>query len=223
MLSTLLILTDAVREDGTILTRPLKAPIFIAGLPRSGRTCLHGLLTEDPANRALRIWETIDPYPKHCSAEFGAGRRKVQLQLGIFNRLSPGIRNLHLIEAVTPEECIEFTSQVFRSPRFDDVYRAPSYRAWLDASGCDDGYRFLARFLRHLQGPGEAPRRWILKSPEHVFSFDALMRVFPDAMLVLVHRDPGRVLVSAARLTELLRAPFTTIIDRREIGRKVAD
>jgi hypothetical protein len=67
---------------------------------------------------------TIDPYPKHCSAEFGAGRRKVQLQLGIFNRLSPGIRNLHLIEAVTPEECIEFTSQVFRSPRFDDVYRA---------------------------------------------------------------------------------------------------
>jgi hypothetical protein len=31
------------------------------------------------------------------------------------------------------------------------------------------------------------------------------------------------VLVSAARLTELLRAPFTTAIDREEIGRKVAD
>jgi hypothetical protein len=56
-----------------------------------------------------------------------------------------------------------------------------------------------------------------------VFSFDALSRVFPDARLVLVHRDPGHVLVSAARLTELLRAPFTTAIDRREIGRKVAD
>jgi hypothetical protein len=60
------------------------------------------------------------------------------------------------------------------------------------------------------------------KSPEHVFSIDALTGVFPDAMLVLVHRDPGHVLVSAARLTELLRAPFTTTIDRREIGRKVA-
>jgi hypothetical protein len=147
----------------------------------------------------------------------------VQLQLGIFNRLSSGIRNLHPIEADAPEECIEFTSQVFRSSRFDDVYRAPSYRAWLDASGYDDGYRFLARFLRHLQGPREAPRRWILKSPEHAFSFDALTRVFPDAMLVLVHRDPGHVLVSAARLIELLRAPFTRTIDRREIGGKVAD
>jgi hypothetical protein len=35
--------------------------------------------------------------------------------------------------------------------------------------------------------------------------------MFPDAMLVLVHRDPGHVLVSAARLTELLRAPFTKV------------
>jgi Sulfotransferase family len=223
MLSTLLILADTEREDRTILTRPLAAPIFIAGLPRSGTTFLHGLLAEDPSNRAPRIWEAIYPYPKHRAAEFGAGRRMVQLQLGIFNRLSPGIRNLHPIEADAPEECIEFTSQVFRSPRFDDVYRAPSYRAWLDASGYEEGYRFLARFLRHLRGRGDAPRRWILKSPEHVFSFDALTRVFPDAMLVLVHRDPGHVLASAARLTELLRAPFTTTIDRREIGRKVAD
>ena len=97
----------------------------------------------------------------------------VQLQLRIFNRLSPGIRNLHPIEADAPEE-------------------------WLGASGYEEGDRFLAQFLRHLRVRSDAPRRWILKSPEHVFSFDALTRVFPDAMLVLVHRDPGHVLVSAA-------------------------
>ena len=183
----------------------------------------HGLLAEDPANRAPRLWETLYPYPAHRAAGFGAGRRKAQLQLRIFTLLSPGISKLHPIEADAPQECTELTSHVFRSPRFDDVFRAPSYRAWLDASGYDAGYWFLARFLRHLQGPGGAPRRWILKLPEHVFSIDALARVFPDAMLVLVHRDPGHVLVSAARLTELLRAPFTTAIDRREIGRKLAD
>ena len=181
------------------------------------------MLAEDPLNRAPRIWEAIYPRSEHRAAEFGAGRGKVALQLRIFNRLSPGIRNLHPIEADAPEECIEITSQVFRSPRYDDVYRAPSYRAWLDASGFDEGYQFLARFLRHLQGRAQPPRRWILKSPEHVFSIDALTRVFPDAKLVFVHRDPGHVLGSAARLTELLRAPFTTAIDRREIGRKVAD
>jgi Sulfotransferase family len=223
MLSTLLILADAEREDLAIPTRPIASPIFITGLPRSGTTFLHGLLAEDPLNRAPRIWEAIYPRPEHRAAEFGAGRRKVQLQLKIFNRLSPGIRNLHPIEADAPEECIEITSQVFRSPRWNDVYRAPSYRAWLDASGFDEGYRFLARFLRHLQGPSQSPRRWILKSPEHVFSLDALTRVFPDARLLFVHRDPGHVLASAARLTELLRAPFTTAMDRLEIGHGVAD
>ncbi len=223
MLQTLLIFADAEREDPAILARPLASPIFITGLPRSGTTFLHGLIAEDPLHRAPRIWEAIYPRPTHRAAEFGAGRTKAQLQLKVFNRLSPGIRSLHPIEADAPEECIEITSQVFRSPRYDDVYRAPSYRAWLDASGFEEGYRFLARFLRHLQGPGETPRRWVLKSPEHVFSIDALTGVFPDARLVFVHRDPGHVLVSAARLTELLRAPFTTAIDRREIGRKVAD
>jgi hypothetical protein len=223
MLSTLLILADAEREDPSILRRPLATPIFIAGLPRSGTTYLHRLLADDPANRAPRMWEAIYPYPAHHAAGFGAGRRKVQLQLRLFTRLAPGLSSLHPTEADAPQECTEFTSHVFRSPRFDAVFRAPSYHAWLDASGYDEGYRFHARFLRHLQGPGEAPRRWILKSPDHVFSVDALGRVFPDAMLVFVHRDPAHVLASAARLVEVLRAPFTNAIDRREIGRKVAD
>ena len=223
MLSTLLILADAEREDPAILTRPLAPPIFIAGLPRSGTTFLHGLLAEDPANRAPHMWEAIYPYPAHRAAGYGAGRRKVQLQLRIFARLTPGIRSLQPMGADAPQECTEFTCHVFRSPRFDAVYRAPSYHAWLDASGYDDAYRFHARFLRHLQGPGDRPRRWILKSPDHLFSASALGRVFPDAMMVFVHRDPAHVLPSAARLTELLRAPFTNAIDRREIGRKVAD
>ena len=166
-------------------------------MPRSGtQTFLHGLLAEDPANRAPRIWESIYPYPSHRAAGFGAGTGKCSCSSKIFSRLSPGIRSLHPIEADAPQECIEFTSHVFRSPQFNDVYRAPSYRAWLDASGYDDGYRYLARFLRHLQGPAKAPRRWVLKSPEHVFSMNALSHVFADAAPLLVHRDPGHVLAS---------------------------
>jgi len=92
MLSTLLILADAEREDPAISTRPLAPPIFIAGLSRSGTTFLHGLLAEDPANRAPRTWEAIYPYPAHRAAGFGAGRWKVQLQLRIFTRQSVALR-----------------------------------------------------------------------------------------------------------------------------------
>ena len=222
LLRTNLILHDEEQRDAGIAARPLADPIFVSGLPRSGTTFLHALLACDPDNRAPRIWRTIHPYPEHRAAERGAGPHKVARQLRFFERLSPGIGYLHPMDASAPQECTEIASHVFRSLRFDTTHNVPAYRAWLDGAGHDEAYRFQARFLRHLQGPDAAPRRWVLKSPDHVFTADSLARVFPRAHLVLVHRDPAHVLASVARLTELLRAPFTTAIDRRAIGRKVA-
>lgn len=222
LLRTLLILHDEEQRDPAIATRPLAAPIFVSGLPRSGTTFLHALLACDDANRAPRIWQTIHPYPAHHAAERGAGARRVQRQLRLFERLAPGIGSLHPIDADAPQECTEIASHIFRSLRFDTTHHVPSYRAWLDGAGHDEAYRFQARFLRHLQGADPAPRRWVLKSPDHVFTAASLARVFPDARLVLVHRDPAHVLASVARLTELLRAPFTNALDRVSIGRKVA-
>jgi hypothetical protein len=81
-------------------------------------------------------------------------------------------------------------------------------------------YRFHRRFLQHLDAalPG---RRWILKSPDHVFALDDIREVYPDARLVFIHRDPVRVLASVARLTEVLRRPFARSVDRVEVGRDV--
>jgi Sulfotransferase family len=44
--------------------------------------------------------------------------------------------------------------------------------------------------------------------------------VYPDARLVFVHRDPVKVLLSVAKLTEVLRRPFTRRLDPQEIGRQ---
>ena len=224
LLRTVLILHDEETRDPLIAARSLAPPIFVSGLPRSGTTFLHALLACDPAHRAAQIWETIHPYPTHRAAERGAGPRRVQRQLRVFERLAPGVGRLHPMDAAAPQECTEIASHIFRSLRFDTTHHVPGYRAWLDRSGHDEAYRFQARFLRHLQGEddGATPRRWVLKSPDHVFSAAALARVFPAAHLVLVHRDPAHVLASVARLTELLRAPFTDAIDRAAIGRKVA-
>jgi len=60
----------------------------------------------------------------------------------------------------------------------------------------------------------------VLKCPDHIFALGAIRTVYPDADLVFVHRDPVAVLASVARLTEVLRRPFTRRIDRIEIGRQ---
>jgi hypothetical protein len=143
-------------------------------------------------------------------------------QYSHFLMLAPDLPSLHPLDAYAAQECIEITGHVFRSLRFDTTHYIPSYQQWLDEAGHLEAYRFHRRFLQHLQhqnGRGQ----WMLKSPDHIFALDALRQVYPDARFVFVHRDPMKVLPSVARLTEILRQPFTRKIDRLQIGRQVSD
>ncbi len=138
----------------------------------------------------------------------------------MFQMLAPQFRRLHPIKADSPQECSEITAHLFASLRFDTTYRIPSYRRWLDDTGHLDAYRFHKRFLQHLQHQAGGSGRWVLKCPDHIFALGAIRTVYPDANLVFVHRDPVAVLASVARLTEVLRRPFSRRIDRLDIGRE---
>jgi hypothetical protein len=218
-LSNLLRLREEERKAPEILDQPVARPILISGLPRSGTTFLHSLLTEDPANLVPRVWQLIHPYPSEgLGPDFR--RLRVARQLRLFGLLAPDFRRMHPIDANSPQECSEITAHVFASLRFDSTYRIPSYRRWLDDTGHVEAYRFHKRFLQHLQHQAGSNRRWVLKCPDHVFALAAIRSVYPDARLVFVHRDPLAVLLSVARLTETLRRPFTRSIDKAEIGRQ---
>jgi hypothetical protein len=218
-LRNLLRLREEEERRPDILDRAVERPIFITGLPRSGTTFLHSLLAEDRANLAPRVWQPIHPYPPKPPTR-DRRRQKVARQLRIFGMLAPEFGRVHPIDADSPQECSEITAHVFASLRFDTTYRVPSYRRWLDATGHLDAYRFHKRFLQHLQHQASADRRWVLKCPDHIFALGAIRRVYPDARIVFVHRDPLAVLRSVARLTEVLRRPFTRRIDKTEIGRQ---
>jgi hypothetical protein len=223
-LTNLLRFHDAERRDPGILHQPIHQPIFITGLPRSGTTFLHRLLMEDPDNRAPLVWQTIYPYPlsKGGHGERDVRPSRVARQLRAFERLAPDFRGLHPLDADSPQECSEITAHVFRSLRFDTTYRIPTYRRWLDDDSHLPAYEFHKRFLQHLQnqiGGG----RWVVKCPDHLFALDAIRAVYPDARLVFVHRDPVKVLLSVAKLTEVLRRPFTRRIDPGEIGVQESD
>jgi hypothetical protein len=206
-----------------ILEQAIDRPIFITGLPRSGTTYLHQLLTNDPANRVPRIWQLIHPYSRR-GLGLRADRRQKQVarQLKMFKLLAPEFHSLHPINASSPQECSEITAHVFSSLRFDTNYFVPSYRSWVDRTGHLEAYRFHKRFLQHLQHQAGGDGRWVLKCPDHVFALKALRAVYPDARLVFVHRDPLRVLLSVTRLTEVLRQPFTRHIDPAQLGRDVS-
>ncbi len=223
-LLNLLLLKEAETTAPEILDEPIVAPILITGLPRSGTTFLHSLLALDPSNRAPLCWETIYPYQRSRRSPEKRDRRPemVDRQFASFVRMVPELPSLHPMSARSPQECIEIVAHVFRSYRFDTTHDVPSYRRWLDDTDHQAEYRFHKRFLKHLQH-SKGRGQWVLKAPDHIFAMDAIRAVYPDARMVFVHREPLEVLPSAARLTELLRRPFTHAIDRLQIGRDVCE
>jgi hypothetical protein len=212
---------EDAQRDLAIATAPVQAPIFVLGLPRSGTTFLHSLLAEDRDNQVPRNWQMIYPgkRPDDFNPQTDRRARAVDKQLKLFAGLAPGFAGMHPITADSPQECSEITAHVFQSLRFDTTFRVPSYLQWVEAHGHHEAFAFHKRFLQYLQAG--VPARWVLKCPDHTFSLDAILAVYPDARFVVVHRDPIAVLGSVAHLTEVLRRPFLSNIDPAEIGAQV--
>ena len=192
-------------------------------MPRSGSTLLHGLLAQDPANRVPRTWEMLlpSPAPEHATYDSDPRIAKVERELRWFHRLAPDFQVIHDVGARMPEECTIIIAHSFVSSQFSSMYDVPSYSRWCDAQDSRPKYELHRRFLQHLQHRFGA-RRWILKAPVHLNSLPGLLAVYPDARMVMTHRDPMEVLASEASLHATLRRPFTRAVDPMAVGREVS-
>jgi hypothetical protein len=209
---------DRKRNPG-IAAEEVRRPLFIAGLPRTGTTLLHSLLALDPASRLPLTWETMYPSPPPEAATYGTDRRigLVDRQMRWFHRMLKDFDRIHPVGAQLPIECLVITSHAFLSYQFETTHRLPSYLAWLEGQDLRPAYEVHRRFLQHLQWrcPGE---RWVLKAPAHLFDFDALFAAYPDAQIVMTHRDPLAMTASNASLTATLRCAFSDEVDPVEVG-----
>jgi hypothetical protein len=98
----------------------------------------------------------------------------------------------------------------------------PSYRAWHDRQDKRPVYEFHCQFLQHLQWrcPGQ---KWVLKAPSHLLALEDLLQVYPDAGIILTHRDPLKVLASCASFTEVLRRGFSDRLDKAVLAQEVLE
>jgi Sulfotransferase family len=212
------------RRDAGIAAESVPGPIFITGMPRSGSTLLHGLLAQDPANRVPQTWEMLNPSPAPRRATYDHDPRiaKVERELWWFQRLSPSFQAIHDVGARMPEECVIILAHSFVGSQFASMYDVPSYSRWCDMQDARPRYELHRRFLQHLQHHCRG-ERWVLKAPVHLPHLGALLSVYPDARVVMTHREPLEVLGSECSLITTLRLTFTDTVDPRRVGREVAD
>jgi hypothetical protein len=200
----------------------IERPIFITGMPRSGSTFLHELLAEDPQNRAPRVWEVMFPLPaQNRVRRIDSQVRKAEASLWWFRRLAPRADSVYPMRAWTPHECVAIHSHTFLSGEFVSTCHIPTYQTFLHAADFGPTYSWQKRFLQHLQ-LGCPMRRWVLKSPDHIFALEGLLTVFPDAMIIQTHRDPLEVLRSSSQLTHVLQGLFGRVASLDQLGLREA-
>jgi hypothetical protein len=195
-----------VRAHPEIEHERVAAPLFVTGLARTGTSLLHELLWRDPSHRVPLAWEmmypadaarapAVDPAPAIARAA-----QEIELQ----NHALPAMRTMHELGAELPNECIYLFAHEFATDMFTGFYQIPSYTMWMATRDLTPLYARHRRLLQVLQWRRPA-QRWVMKAPSHMNHLRELFAAYPDARVVITHRDPLQVLGSLANLMASLR------------------
>lgn len=212
-------IVGAHRRHPEIGAGPVRAPLFIIGLPRTGTSILHELLAMDPAMRVPMTWEVMHPWPPPEAATFETDPRiaAVEKHLAGIDRVLPDFKRMHPMGARLPQECVALTAHDFATMIHHTSHRVPSYQAWLESTDLRWVYASHRRQLQYFQWKVPATT-WALKSPGHLWALDALLAEYPDARIVQTHRDPLKVIASLTSLVTVLRSLASDAVDPLEIA-----
>jgi hypothetical protein len=198
----------------------IEAPVFVTGLPRTGTTALHRMLTADPAHQGLQLWLAEAPQPRPPAGTW-AGHpvfRHVQAGCERHHAAHPEFAGVHYLAADQVEECWQLLRQSMRSVSFECLAHLPAYSRWLRGQDWTAAYR---RHRRNLQliGLPDAGRRWILKNPSHLFALEELLAVYPGALIIQTHRAPRAAIASVCSLAAQATAGWSDRFSGAVIGR----
>lgn len=190
-------------EQPEVLSNPIRQPIVILGLPRSGTTVLHRLLSMDPQFQGVEFWLAQKPLVRppcenwKSTPEYRAGVAHSRMMISHM----PGMIKAHDILADKVEECKKALCQSFL--RAELAPFLPTYGSFYRSHSRLPAYRRYADILR-LIGSAEPERRWLLKDPHHMAELHNLLDVFPDACIIQTHRDPLKAIPSLCSLWYML-------------------
>jgi Sulfotransferase family len=211
-------------DQPEIAAAPMARPLLIAGFGRTGSTLLHHLLALDPNARAPLLWELWYPSPPPQPETRFTDRRVdvARRRLETFTQADPSILQIHPMAADAPDECHWLMRH---SPLLAMFYEAPEYWAWLrqlNDGELEQVYAHYGLQTRYLQF-GSPGTHWVSKCTAHLHFLPALFRVFPDARVVRLHRDPGQAVPSLCSLVASYRRLFSSRVNHDEIGRTILD
>ncbi len=203
---------------------PVRSPIFVTGLPRTGTTFLHRLLAVDTQFRAPLLWELLactpninKPRTKETEAEYEEDllKRKNFVKKLVQFRKSVGddtLAHIHEFDYDLPEEClIALTDEMpLQLSLLYGVYVSGETFLELDATKAYQWYRQQLQMISYQCGEIKNPRKYMLKCPAHLSAIKPIATAFPDAKIIWTHRHPVSAVTSLCSLISSVHKVFYT-------------
>jgi hypothetical protein len=215
-----LLMQDLLTRHPQIAALRVERPIVVVGMPRSGTTHLHNLMSVDPVIRTLPFWEACEPFPPLSE---GPGRgtedpRRARCARGVaeLHTLLPYFRNMHEVDVDFVEEEFMLMQMDLATNVIETMSLLPSYRDWYRSTDQTPHYAFLKRSMAALQWFRDG--RWLLKCQQHLEQIRPVLSVFPDSTFVFTHRDPVAVVISAVTMLAYRARLFNRKVDPAAIG-----
>jgi hypothetical protein len=182
------------------------APMVIVGLPRTGTTMLHRLLSCDPKTNAVAWWENRNPAP-FPGTKWGEPDPRIAVaheQVRAILEAVPDLAAIHPWDPEGPDEEILLLEHSFYSTTPGSMANVPAYDSWVKQQDQTAAYLYLELMLKFLQWQkrqaGRAGERWVLKTPHHLGFMEYLFKVFPGARVIQTHRDPLQTIPSVTSM-----------------------
>ena len=183
---------------------PMEPPLFILGHWRSGTTLLHNVLCQDPRAAYLSTYASVFPNNMASTWIF-----KTFMGLNMPDKRPSDSVALH---PDFPQED-EFAFANMQPNAYYNFFYFPSqYAAFYDRAVRHNGlnerevehwYRTYAKLLRKAAVSGKG-KQLIVKNPVNTARIDKLLRLYPDAKFLYIHRNPVTVYYSTLRFFQQL-------------------
>jgi len=199
---------DYIRRNPAVTSAPIKRPVFILGMPRTGTTMVSCMMDADPANRSLLRWEAYQGGAPAAPGELKSDPRCLAELIRDEEMLkaNPGMAATHWEPADGPTECVHLVAQDFRSLMLGVLSVTPTYHDWLLFCDMATAFEHRKHVLQILQTNNSG--RWVLKMPSDSLFIRQLFKTFPDAKVIWTHRDPYAAFASSISMRGKSRTIF---------------
>ena len=180
----------------------ISKPIIIIGLPRSGTTHLLNLIASDSRLKSLPYWESLRPFQEkilNLDNKKDSRQEEAFKEYESFLQTMPLLKSMHDMHPNHIHEEIELQAMDFSTYLPEWLAYVPEWRDYYLSHNQINHYQYLKDVLKAMQFI-QGPKKWVLKSPQHLEQITPLLATFPDATFAITYRDPLSVVLSTATM-----------------------